>query len=200
MINVSNLTKYYGKKCVFDDLSLTLSTHAWHHLDGASGLGKTTLLRILAGIEGYDSGTITGLETSRVSMVFQENHLVESLSVWSNIVLPHLPAIPPDFQKTLAAHLLAVGLDMPLDTPIHTLSGGMKRRVALLRALCVPADVLLLDEPFTGLDYATKCQVIAFLKQHTQNKTVIIATHAQEDYALLPIAHTLTLPPSTIDA
>lgn len=139
---------------------------------GPSGCGKTTLLRILLGLEIPDAGTVTG-RPDRCSAVFQENRLFESFSALSN-----LSAVAKRGDKALLLqHLAELGLEESAHAPVSTLSGGMKRRVAIARAVLVPGELLVLDEPFTGLDRETKELVLSYVKRHTKGRTLVLVTH-----------------------
>lgn len=142
---------------------------------GPSGCGKTTLLSLLLGLEMPDSGEILGMEGQKLSAVFQEDRLCENTTPVSNIRL-----VNPSLSKEEAQGMLRdLGLEGSLGQPVRTLSGGMKRRVAILRALAADYDVLLCDEPFKGLDQATKALVMDYFLGKTKGKTVILVTHDQ---------------------
>lgn len=142
---------------------------------GPSGCGKTTLLSLLLGLEAPDSGEILGMEGQKLSAVFQEDRLCENTTPVSNIRL-----VNPSLSKEEAQGMLRdLGLEGSLGQPVRTLSGGMKRRVAILRALAADYDVLLCDEPFKGLDQATKALVMDYFLGKTKGKTVILVTHDQ---------------------
>ena len=149
-------------------------------LMGPSGCGKTTLLRILTGLEAPDCGEITGVPT-RIAMVFQEDRLVDSLTVRANLRL----ALGAGYDPADAQALLNE-LDLPdaLRRTVGELSGGMKRRVALARALLYDVPLLVLDEPFKGLDETTARQCMDALARRAAGRAVLLVTHdAQEgDY------------------
>ena len=180
MITLSHLTLRYGGKLVLDNLSLTLPEQGILCLMGPSGCGKTTLLRILTGLEAPDCGEITGVP-ARIAMVFQEDRLVDSLTVRANLRL----ALGAGYDPADAQALLNE-LDLPdaLRRTVGELSGGMKRRVALARALLYDAPLLVLDEPFKGLDETTARQCMDALARRAAGRAVLLVTHdAQEgDY------------------
>ena len=147
-IVIRGLCKAFDGKQVLRDFSAALPAGQVTGLMAPSGAGKTTLLRILMGLETPDRGTITGLEGLRLSAVFQEDRLCENLNPVSNLRL-----VTPALSRTAAAEALAaVGLTDCQRQPARELSGGMRRRVAILRALLAEYDLLFLDEPFKGLD------------------------------------------------
>ena len=187
-IILKHVTKRFGKFVAVDDLNLTIESNAFITLLGPSGCGKTTLLSLLLGLEQPDAGKILGMEGRRKSAVFQEDRLCENASAVSNIRL-----VNPALSKGEAeAMLRELGLGDSLGQPVRTLSGGMKRRVAILRALAAEYDVLFCDEPFKGLDQATKAQVLDYFLARTQGKTVLVVTHDPEEAKSLG-GHTLLL-------
>ena len=143
-----------------------------------SGWGKTTLLRILAGLERADEGRIGGLENKKISMVFQEDRLCGNLSAISNIRFVCSKKMP---KSQIYEELKKAGLEGEELVPVRKLSGGMKRRVALVRALIVPFDVLILDEPFDGLDDQNKNRMIHYVRERSKGKTVILVTHEKKE-------------------
>ena len=180
-ICISHLYKAYHGKPVLTDFSAVIPTGKTTCLMGPSGIGKTTLLRILMGLELPDKGEITGLTTKgsasegrlRMSAVFQEDRLCSSLNPVSNIRLAN-PALTPD--QTRSA-MESIGLTDCFCQPVRELSGGMRRRVAILRALMAEYDLLFLDEPFRGLDADTRLLVINYTRRQCSGRTVLMVTH-----------------------
>ena len=174
-LRVENLTKAFGEHLLFRQLRFTIEGPAV--LWAPSGWGKTTLLRILMGLETPDAGHVTGV--GRVGAVFQEDRLCPQLTAPENValVLPEGrgagPALAADFAR------LGMGPDA-LNLPAGRLSGGQKRRAALLRALWAEADTLLLDEPFTGLDPAAREEAAALLREKCAGRPTLLATHDQQ--------------------
>ena len=174
---LTQVRKRFGDKQVLTDLDLTLDSGGVYGLMAPSGGGKTTLLRILAGLEAMDSGTVTGLSGAR-GMVFQENRLLEFADPVTNVLF----AAPKGVRRPEAeAHLRELLPDADLSLPVSSYSGGMKRRVALVRAVLPPSELLLLDEPFTGLDEAARQTVIDYLLRHRDGRTLVFSTHDPED-------------------
>ena len=172
-IELKNINKTYGDYTVFSGLSLSFEKGGVTCITGASGCGKTTLLRILAGLEAPDSGTVdTG--GASLSYVFQENRLTENYSAVSNIRLVTGKKMS---DEDIRRHLTEIGLKEFTDKKVRDFSGGMKRRVAIARAVCYDADVLLMDEPFKGLDPKLKTGVMDYVKKYSAGKTVIYVTH-----------------------
>jgi len=174
-IEVIKLSKAYGENIVLDKFSCTIEEGAATCIMGPSGSGKTTLLRILMGLEQPDSGNVTSIQGMRKSAVFQEERLCENLSVMSNI---RLACGSYHTINDLRHAISAVGLPPDcISQPVRELSGGMRRRVEILRALLSEYDVLFLDEPFKALDSETKQIVINYIRSQSQGKTVVLVTH-----------------------
>ncbi len=183
-IEIKNLTKAYDGQAVLENLSLTFDDGSFTCIMGKSGVGKTTLLNILMGLENADSGVICGLDDKKVSVVFQENRLCNNITALLNIKM----VIQKDSRITddkISEYLRRIGLGNDLKKPVIEYSGGMKRRVAILRALLADFDLLIMDEPLKGLDDETKETVIALIKELTKEKTVIMTTHDDSEASLL---------------
>lgn len=175
MITVNNLTKYFDGKTVIDNLNATLKEGRITTIMGASGCGKTTFAMILLGLLTPDSGSVRGLEGRRISAVFQEDRLIEHLSAIDNIrvVLGRDPSL-----DEIKRQLAIVELEGTLITkPTNQLSGGQRRRVAIVRAMMAESDFVCLDEPFKGLDEDTKQKVMEYVKKSVEGKTVLLITH-----------------------
>ena len=186
-LEVKNLSKSFDDNVVVRDFSYTF-TSGVYVLSEPSGAGKTTLLRILCGLEVSDSGIVLKSPHAKTVMMFQEDRLLENLSVMANIVLAAQEQSLEQkqaLQKCIKEALYDVDLEGTESKPVHELSGGQKRRVALLRALFADADILLFDEPLKGLDEALKQQVIAFVKPLVESKIVIWVTHTPDEVKLL---------------
>ena len=188
-IVLDKLCKTYGTHTVLNDFSARIPEGRVTAVMAPSGTGKTTLLRILMGLETPDSGTISGLSGLKMSAVFQEDRLCENLSPVSNIRL-----VAPFLKKSeIIAAMESVGLSGCFYQPVRELSGGMKRRTAILRALLAEYDILFLDEPFKGLDAETRRLVIEDTRERSKGKTVILITHEQEDAAAMDACQILTI-------
>ena len=188
-IVIQNLCKAYGPKQVLRNFCCTLPAGKVTGLMAPSGAGKTTLLRILMGFEAADSGSIHGLNSLRLSAVFQEDRLCENLTPISNLRL-----VAPALTAADAAEALqGVGLADCLAQPVRELSGGMRRRVAILRALLADYDLLFLDEPFKGLDEETKAHVIADTRCRCAGRTVLLVTHDADELTAMGAAQKITL-------
>ncbi len=183
-LNINNLSKSYGELQVLKKLNLTLASGQTYCLMGASGSGKTTLLRIVLGLEQPDSGTISlsPKPADRLVAVFQDNRLCETFSALDNV---SLAAGRTYSQRDIYQELLRLLPEESILRPVSTLSGGMKRRVAIVRAVLAPSCGILMDEPFTGLDDDTRQTVINYIKEKTTGKLLVVSTHQEEDVAAL---------------
>ncbi len=194
---INGLSKTYGNLQVWQNLNLLLHSGHAYCLMGASGSGKTTLLRILLGLEEADRGTVTRIPTSSDSndsgvsanavilpftAVFQEDRLCETFSPLDNVMLAADPSLS---RQTVFQELCRLLPEESLLRPASTLSGGMKRRVAIVRAMLAPSAGILMDEPFTGLDEETRHLVISYINEKIGDRLLLVATHQEEDIAAL---------------
>lgn len=175
-IRVQNLCKTYGDHVVLHNLSFTAGVGVTRIL-GRSGAGKTTLLRILLGLNQPDSGSLFGTNC-RWAAVFQEDRLLGHLDAEDNLRFALGSAYNAAAAKTLLGEL---GLADVGSKPICEYSGGMKRRLALARALLAPSDALILDEPFTGLDEENRSIALRCILHAAQTKPVLLASHEALD-------------------
>ena len=181
MLTIEHLTKQFGEKTLFRDLCLTVDSPAV--LWAPSGWGKTTLLRILMGLDTPTAGRVRGV--GRAAAVFQEDRLCPQLTALQNVTLV-LPGSEKQYKEQIEANFQQLGMDAAaLTLPAARLSGGQKRRTALLRALWAPSDTLLLDEPFTGMDPDTLAAAAALLRTRCGTEPVLLATHDREAIRLL---------------
>lgn len=181
-IIITDLCKTFDDNEVLKNVNITLKDNSIYCLMGASGIGKTTLLRILMGLEHADSGSISGIDIKSISCMFQEDRLIPYLSAIDNV---RIVLRGKNNRDEIRNNLLSILPDDSLDIPVSSLSGGMKRRVALARALSYPGKLIILDEPFTGLDKDTKLNVIDYILKMRNNRTLLISTHGTDDANLL---------------
>lgn len=189
-IRIEHLSKSYGEEQILKNLSLTLTQGRSYCLMAPSGAGKTTLFRILLGLEAADSGHIDGLDAMRLSAVFQEDRLLEGYTALENL---RFVTGRHYTNEELTSVLLRLLPPEALTKPVHEFSGGMKRRTAILRAILAPSDFIIMDEPFTGLDSETKQKAIDLILEFTSGKLLLFSTHHEEDANLLNAEH-ITLP------
>ena len=191
MIVFEKVTKRFDTRTVIKALSLTLKDGGITLISGPSGVGKTTLLRLLAGLASPDSGSITH-DAKKIAVAFQEPRLIPWLTCRENI---NFVLSSVDNGREMIDELLTA-----LDLKAHendlstTLSGGEKQRLSLARALAADADLLLLDEPFTGLDEALKIRVAALIKAAKPRVHTLVISHDKQDAELLGATHFSMMP------
>lgn len=187
MAKVENLTVQYGGTAVLENFSAEFPDGGVTAVSGRSGCGKTTLLAVLLGLLRPDGGTVSGFR--QPSAVFQEDRLLPFLSAEKNI------AVTAGCTEAEAGEaLLSVGFDAAdRRKRAFELSGGMARRVAIVRAMLAPGDAVLLDEPFKGLDERTRAQVVRFVCENRRGRTMVVVTHDPRDAKALHAAHTVQM-------
>lgn len=187
MAKVENLTVQYGGTAVLENFSAEFPDGGVTAVSGRSGCGKTTLLAVLLGLLRPDGGTVSGFR--QPSAVFQEDRLLPFLSAEKNI------AVTAGCTEAEAGEaLLSVGFDAAdRGKRAFELSGGMARRVAIVRAMLAPGDAVLLDEPFKGLDERTRAQVVRFVCENRRGRTMVVVTHDPRDAEALHAAHTVQM-------
>lgn len=181
-INVNSINKSFKGQLVLDNISMSFLEGSVTCIMGASGVGKTTLAYILMGLSNADSGEIIGLSGKKVSVVFQEDRLIEHWDAVKNIMLVCHKGVT---KEKVERHLSDIGLTEYESKPVRALSGGMRRRVAIVRALLCECDVLIMDEPFKELDEKLKKKAINYVKENTKEKTLIIITHDRNEVHML---------------
>lgn len=179
-IRISGLQKSYGVHRVLEDFHAVIPSGKTTCIMGPSGCGKTTLLRILMGLEKADGGVAEGIPEKK-SAVFQEDRLCGSLSGKTNIRL----VCPGRDVAEVEEGMRTLGLQECMDQPVMEYSGGMRRRTAVLRALCADWEILFLDEPLKGLDDEMKKVTAGYIRRQAEGKTVVCVTHDREDIELL---------------
>lgn len=178
MLKLENLTLRYGTNTVLDSLHHTFEEGKATAITGTSGIGKTTLLHLLAGLIKPSEGRIVNSH-EKLSYVFQEPRLFPWMTVLENIT-----AVCSDEERACSL-LQRLFPDTQVENLYpHELSGGMKQRVSLARALAPKPDLLLMDEPFRGLDTETRRLVYDLVLEETRGKTLILVTHDEEDLVL----------------
>ena len=174
MLKLDSVSKTFDGKSVLHNVSLVCEEVGITAIMGSSGIGKTTLLNIIAGLEAVDSGTVSRT-FNKISYKFQEPRLFDWLTAVENV---QIVLESSSSAETIAQTLLSdVGLSNSALKYPNELSGGMQQRVALARALAFEGDLLLLDEPFSAVDEETKKQLIELIKQYGKTHAVILVTH-----------------------
>lgn len=178
MIRLENVSKSYGGNKILDSISCEFETGKIYAVTGASGIGKTTLLRVMSSLEKF-SGKITGLENMKKSFLFPEDRLIDSLNALENIRF-----VKPDFTAD-EQWFDDFGLSGAQEMYPNEMSTGMKRRLSLMRALVYGGDVFFLDEPTNGLDGETAARIRPVIKKCLDGKTAFIVTHSPDDIAVV---------------
>ena len=197
MLDIQKISFSYGKKMILEDFSLRVEDGEILALMGPSGCGKSTLLSLIAGLRRPARGEIVS-DLSRIAFVFQEPRLFPWLTVWENLEAPL--ESPAEHAERIRAALDTVMLSDARDLYPRELSGGMRSRVALARALVYGGDLYLLDEPFAALDEELRRTLAEQLRAHIKKSgaTAILVTHQSEDAALIA-DRTVTMHPLQAD-
>lgn len=180
-IELKNVSKTFEKP-VLSSFSHVFNGNSIHCILGESGCGKSTLLKLIGGIWQPDAGEIVFSQKHKISYMFQEDRLLPWLSAFENVL-----AVKNDSK---ACSLIFEKLEIKDAKNLYPneLSGGMKRRVALSRALAYDGDIFLLDEPFSGIDTATKLQIMQYIKPLLITKLCIVISHDKEEAVSLGAA------------
>lgn len=189
MIEFYNVSKSYKNVDILKDFNITFDSNKISCLFGPSGIGKTTIANIISGLTEIDSGKILGIENKRISYVFQESRLLEWYTVYENIEYVLKEIYPKDErQKIVKYYIDMVGLSNYKNYKPKQLSGGMAQRVSIARAFAYPSDILIMDEPFKGLDLKLKTELIeSFINLWEKSKrTVLFITHDIEEALKIP--------------
>lgn len=190
-IEINKLKKSFGDNLIFEGLNLRFAPGGSYAIMGRSGIGKTTLLRIIMGLSKEDEGEVIFfdedgkriLRKPEFAVVFQEDRLCEYLSARENISM----CMKGFFEDPCVVRELSALLPADsLSRPVRELSGGQKRRVAIVRAMMRhEADIIIMDEPFTGMDEDTKRAVSEYINKRKQKRLLIISVHSTEEAKLL---------------
>ena len=178
MMKMNNITFAFNEKNIFQNFSMELKKGEILALMGPSGCGKTTLLGLASGLLKPQKGEIVN-SFEKISYVFQEPRLFPWLTVKENL-LAVMNKKDKDTEKTVLECLTLVGLEDALDKYPDELSGGMKRRVSLARALAFGGDVLLLDEAFNGINEDLAKRILKKITEEYRDKLIIAVTHQPE--------------------
>ena len=189
-IKVDHVSKAYGEQQILRDLCCVFPEGKTTCIRGRFGCGKTTLIRLLLGLDIPDKGKIEVISDRKISAVFQEDRLCENLSAASNIRLVCIETIT---DRELEEAYKAVALTEVWHKPVRELSGGMRRRVSILRALLAESDCVIMDEPLRGLDEKTKAKTIDYILKKTEGKTLIFVTHEEKEAVWLKADRTVDI-------
>lgn len=183
-IKIEKLYKKYDDKVIFSEFNMTLKENTVNTIVGKSGCGKTTLLKILTGIIMKDSGEIKGLNKDEISYIFQEDRLVEWLTVKENLeFILKGKFCKSEIDEMCNKYLSLVGMEEYKDFYPQKLSGGMRQRVNIARAFLKPSKLIIMDEPFKSIDIINKYEIMKALNDilSKENRTVIFVTHDIEE-------------------
>ena len=189
MIKLENITLKYGENTIIENASYEFKDGLKYGIVGASGIGKTTLLRLILGLVSANSGTVINSHTSQ-SVIFQDPRLYPWLTALDNVMLVNNDE---NKARALLSDLLIIDNDQTKYP--DELSGGMKQRVSIARALNYDAELFLLDEPFKGLDEEMKADIRNYVFKRLESKTVITVTHDKDDLPYCDIILKLTESP-----
>ncbi len=196
MIQFENVSKNFGEKQIFENLSFTINKGSMVGVVGPSGCGKTTILNLIGGLEKQDSGVIVvnGIQNPNkkaavrnylfkheLAYLFQNYALVENESIEYNLSMALHFVKSKDKMSLMKKALMKVNIDIDISTPIFVLSGGEQQRVALARLFLKPSSIILADEPTGNLDKNNGIDVMNILKSFTnEGKTIVVVTHNEE--------------------
>ena len=199
MIVLNNISVSFDEKTVLENFSATFEDGKKYAIMGQSGIGKTTILNVIAGLVKARGGTVINTSGNKISYIFQEPRLLDWMNVTENVSI--VSPLPKKQAKEKAKEILtALGLEASLDSLPKELSGGMKQRVSIARAIAYEPDILLLDEPFKALDDEIKKAVAEYLFSAMRGKTVIMVTHDASDTVYTDFtAHIISSPVSSLE-
>lgn len=181
-LTLKNINKSFDNKLIFDDFSYTFSDRGIYAIVGDSGTGKTTLLRMIAGLDKSYDGEISGGGIQNVSYAFQEHRLFPNLTAIENVIIPNGDCNDPSLYDEAKDVLNTLGISNDDFSLLpNELSGGMKQRVALARAFLRKKPILLLDEPTKELDENIRLSLYKLIEKESNIRLVIIVSHHNED-------------------
>lgn len=191
IIEVKDVSKAYVEKKVLDGFNLNIEDEHSYIITGGRGAGKTTLLRLVLGLEKPDSGKVGLLGDYKypyinAGVVFQEDRLCEGFSAVTNCAMVSKKV----FKQTVREELLKLLPEDKVDIPVKNLSSAERRMVCIARACCIPSDVLVMDEPFKGLNPSEKEKAISFIRDKQGSGSLVIAS---EDTTGLDFGRIITL-------
>lgn len=191
IIEIKEVSKAYGENKVLDNFSLNIEDEHSYVITGKEGCGKTTLMRLILKLENPDAGKVGLLGDYKypfinAGVVFQDDRLVESLNAITNVTMVSKKI----FRETVAEELLKFLPEEALTVPVKKLSESQRRIVQIIRACAIPSDVLIMDEPFLGIDRETKLKLIPYIRNAQGKGSLTIFTRDTTD---LDFARIITL-------
>lgn len=196
MVKLQNINFKYNDKELFNQFNLSLEDHKIYSLLGKSGIGKTTLLKLVAKVVTPNAGTVEMEKTDQISFIFQEPTLIEEITVFQNLDFILQPIYPDKEQRKQKIEEGLASVDMANTGKLYPnqLSKSMQHRIGMLRAFLYPSTILLMDEPFNGLDIGLKYQMIdLFIKLWKEKKQTVLFISHDIDEGLLISDHILLL-------
>ena len=172
VIQCEGISKSFNGYSVFKQLDYEIKASGIYGVTGASGSGKTTFIRVLMGLEAVDEGQIKYQKPLKFATAFPEDRLIPTLTALENITY-----VAPDKQEIGERYLKKLGLASFYNHYPKELSSGMQRRVAIARALTFQGDLLILDEPFKGLDQKMKEIVATIFQEYSQQHPILLVDH-----------------------
>ncbi len=177
-IEVKDISKAFGNKQVLEDFNLNIESEHSYIITGPSGCGKTTLLRLILGLEEPDKGNVQLLGDYKYpyinsGCVFQEDRLCEDFDAVTNVCMVSRKV----FRETVIEELVRLLPKEEIFKPVRELSGGQRRRVSIVRACAIPSDILIMDEPFAGLDADSRKVAIEYIREKQGTGPLVITTH-----------------------
>jgi len=187
MIRINNISKSFENTRVLSGVTCEFPSGATTAISGPSGKGKTTLINIILGLMKPDTGSVEFTGSKRMACVFQEDRLIDHMTAVQNLQLtsPHGADIP--------AALRALGLDPENTEKVAKYSGGMRRRVAIARAVLSKPDILILDEPFKGLDEDTRHDAAEYILKNCADACRLLVTHDPDEMELMHVSGILNI-------
>lgn len=183
MLQIKSLNKSFDKKRIFKDFSFDFDSNGIYLIKGKSGVGKTTLLRIISGLDKEFKGEVVGGGIDNVSYCFQEYRLFATLSALENITEISFNKANPDEIEASKKMLKRLGFsDDDFALFPSELSGGMRQRVAFIRAVMKKSPILILDEPTKEVDGAIREEMIKIIKELSNDRLILMVTHNTDDF------------------
>ncbi len=179
-ISVKNLAKSYGQQTVLQDFSCEISQGQTVVVTGSSGEGKTTFFRLLTGLAEPDQGQIGFAVEPRFSYAFQDVRLLDDFTLSENLLFAGGRFVDDEVSFLAYWESLITSLGLPLGKPIREYSGGMKQKASLIRALAIPANIVILDEVFREVDAQAEAQMLQLFQREKGSRTILIATHRRD--------------------
>ena len=196
---LNDVSKSFGEKILFSNLSVFFEEKGLYSLIGASGSGKTTLLRMIAGLDNDYSGGISGGGIENVSIMFQEYRLFPTLTAFENAIIPNADKNDVSLQSYALELFNTLGFnEAEMQLRPDQLSGGMKQRVSFIRAILRNKPILLLDEPTKELNESVRNAMTQIISSESKKRTVILVSHNENEHVNLNATRVYLTPQETL--